>query len=635
MRPALLLALGVLAGCADDQKSQLVNPTETPSPNLSVATLSSLSISPATANVALGGTLQFTASAQWSDGSSLLPKVYWLTNGGAMTTGGYYMAPKMAGTYRVIAWDGSLQKSDTSFVTVGSSSVSTSLTKLQVSPDPFTLQPGQTRQFSAVATYSNGTTGTPTVTWTSTGGTISSSGLYTAGSTTGTFRVIAQAATGTVKDTSTVKIAKVTKLTMTPSSATVAKGATQQFATTATWSDGVNRSVTLSYSATGGTISSSGAYTAGTTAGTFRVIVGCANSACTAKDTSTVTIPTTTSPTTGTTLTISPQTRTLDVGEVYKFSVTAKFSNGTTSTNPTVTWSANGGLVSSSGWYRAPREAGTYTVTAKYSDGASASASVTVRVPTGPYFTDNFDSCTLNKTVNAYGFAWTHTGGSLSAEIPGVTRAKPRSGTCSLRFTFVGNTNLSDDSWSEQRFMFGKRLSEVWIQWYQYFPNGTEGLGARWYHRDALGPDNNKLLRLWDDDYMNYNIKAGFSTLPAGGDSQLNTEYLYHTSDGVGHAVSNIGPWTRIANSSTRGTWVKFKAHARVASSSTAKDGVIQFWMNDVMIANFTTLPLYSALTGGKNYFRNGYLMGWSNSGFNSTTNTYIDDVIISGVPIP
>jgi hypothetical protein len=63
-------------------------------------------------------------------------------------------------------------------------------------------------------------------------------------------------------------------------------------------------------------------------------------------------------------------------------------------------------------------------------------------------------------------------------------------------------------------------------------------------------------------------------------------------------------------------------------------DGVIEMWVDGVKTINNTTLPLYPDYGIG-NYMRNGYLMGWANSGFSATSNTYIDDVIISGVPIP
>jgi hypothetical protein len=61
-----------------------------------------------------------------------------------------------------------------------------------VSPATTTLQPGQTRQFTATVT---GTSNTAVV-WSATGGEISSSGLYTAGTTVGDFSVSART-TGT------------------------------------------------------------------------------------------------------------------------------------------------------------------------------------------------------------------------------------------------------------------------------------------------------------------------------------------------------------------------------------------------------------------------------------------------------
>jgi hypothetical protein len=67
----------------------------------------------------------------------------------------------------------------------------------------------------------------------------------------------------------------------------VVKGTTQQFSTSATWSDGGTRTVAVTYAATGGTITSGGLYTAGQTTGNYRVIVSCT---CGKADTAAVTI---------------------------------------------------------------------------------------------------------------------------------------------------------------------------------------------------------------------------------------------------------------------------------------------------------------------------------------------------------
>ena len=61
-------------------------------------------------------------------------------------------------------------------------------------------------------------------------------------------------------------------LTLTPAATTVMTSATQQFAVAGAWSDGSSAVPDAEYSATGGTINVLGLYTAGTTAGSYRVI---------------------------------------------------------------------------------------------------------------------------------------------------------------------------------------------------------------------------------------------------------------------------------------------------------------------------------------------------------------------------
>jgi YD repeat-containing protein len=116
------------------------------------------------------------------------------------------------------------------------------------------------------------------VTWSATGGTVNATGLYTAGTNGGTYRVIARGASGHA-DTSTVSLTAapppvtVARLNVTPASATLATGAPQQFVATEQLSDGSSRAAAgATWSATGGTVNATGLYTAGSSAGTFRVI---------------------------------------------------------------------------------------------------------------------------------------------------------------------------------------------------------------------------------------------------------------------------------------------------------------------------------------------------------------------------
>jgi len=85
--------------------------------------------------------------------------------------------------------------------------------------------------------------------------------------------VIAAAASGPA-DTSKVVIVAPTlvRVILTPDSAQVDTGHTQQFTATGKYSDSSSAALSgVTFAATGGTVNSSGLFTAGTTAGTFRV----------------------------------------------------------------------------------------------------------------------------------------------------------------------------------------------------------------------------------------------------------------------------------------------------------------------------------------------------------------------------
>jgi hypothetical protein len=146
---------------------------------------------------------QFSAKTYASDGT-LQPasNVAWKATGGFISKGGMYFAGRTPGAFRVVATSPTGQ-SDTSAVTIGTLSV----VSLAVSPVTVSLQSGQAQQFTATATLSDGSTkSNPSVTWTATGGTITSSGSYTAGSQAGSFKVNATVSGAALTASSTVSI---------------------------------------------------------------------------------------------------------------------------------------------------------------------------------------------------------------------------------------------------------------------------------------------------------------------------------------------------------------------------------------------------------------------------------------------
>lgn len=240
----------------------------------------------------------------------------------------------------------------------------------------------------------------------------------------------------------------------------------------------------------------------------------------------------------------------------------------------------------------------------------------------GVLFSDTFESGNLSHTENGFGWNGTNAG---SGDGLSVSTDIARSGTRSVKFTFGGGP-AGADAWSELRYILGKNMTDVYIQWYQYFPDGTEGLGPRWTHRSD-GISNNKLFKLWADKYTGYTVMTGIGSYPlSGGNSNFFTDYGTNQTGGNGNFDKDID---RVGLTNTlRGRWVKFQYHVKTASSAN-NDGVLQLWVDDVLTINNTDMNLYP-LNGVGNYFRNGYFMGWSNSGFAQTTNTYVDDVTIS-----
>jgi hypothetical protein len=258
--------------------------SDTATVTVTAGTLTGVVLAPGTATVVTGGSTAFSVTGVWSDGSSGAPTVVYSASGGSIAPTGVFTAGATTGTFQVIARTTDNRFADTSLVTV--TAVPAVLLKVILYPDTVSLNPGGTKQFAVGAQWSAGGSGAPPVTYSAQGGSITAQGLYSAGPNLGTFRVIATATNG-MADTSTVTIlpATVSRVVLTPPTASVQTGGTVQFTATPTWSDGVSRPAPITFTATGGTITSTGQYTAGSVLGSFLVIAACS---CGPADTSAV-----------------------------------------------------------------------------------------------------------------------------------------------------------------------------------------------------------------------------------------------------------------------------------------------------------------------------------------------------------
>src|SRR5712692_7170981 len=172
----------------------------------------------------------------------------------------------------------------------------------------------------------------------------------------------------------------VVQVAIAPTSATVASGGTKQFTDTVTGT--TNTAVT--WSASAGSVSSSGLYTAPTVTTNSTAMVTATSAADATKSASaTVSI---TAPPSPVAVSISPTSATVASGATQQFS--AKVSN---TTNTAVTWWASAGSVSTSGLYTPPTVSVNTTASVKATSAIdttkSATASVTITPPpTKPNF---------------------------------------------------------------------------------------------------------------------------------------------------------------------------------------------------------------------------------------------------------
>jgi len=192
----------------------------------------------------------------------------WTTNGGGIDGSGLFTAQTTPASGRLVtATDGTI--SGTAVVDI----VTGTLATIVVTPDPAVVEVGATQQFAATGydVYNNVVPISPL--WTTNGGSISGSGLFTAQTTPASGRLVT-ATDGTISGTAVVDIVTGTLATIvvTPNPAVVEVGATQQFV--ATGYDVYNNVVPISplWTTNGGTIDAGGLFTAQTTPASGRLV---------------------------------------------------------------------------------------------------------------------------------------------------------------------------------------------------------------------------------------------------------------------------------------------------------------------------------------------------------------------------
>ncbi len=289
--------------------------------------------------------------------------------------------------------------------------VSATLTSLQVSPSSVSVQAGQTRQFTAAGfdQFGQALATAPKIAWTATGGTVSSSGLFTAGQTAGAGSV--RATSGSVSSTMQLTVtapptatnslqlrdasgnilSDVNPVTVTgtqlrvdprivnSTGGIVNSAPTVTMSTTSAPSSGV---ATFSMSGSTGNVvfTRAGSYDLNFSSGgmtrRLRVTVNA----------------------TLTSLQVTPGTASVQTGQTRQFAVAGLDQFGQKmASSPTVTWSATGGTVSSSGLFTAGTTVGSGSVRATAGAISATSALTVTAAPLVP-----FQNAALSQLVQTY-----------------------------------------------------------------------------------------------------------------------------------------------------------------------------------------------------------------------------------------
>jgi hypothetical protein len=365
-----------------------------------------------------------------------------------------------------------------------------------------------------------------------------------------------------------------------------------------------------------------GLFTAGQKTGVFVVVATCV---CGFADTATVQIGN--APAQLSRLIISPKAATVQQGALQEFTVSARWSTGDTAVPPVTFQAVGGGEMSNAGVFRAPARPGTYRVIVAHQGGTMRDTAIVtvpavigadpevppVQPPSGggaePFFADDFEA---SKLRSENGFRWIGSGSvTLSTE-------NAVSGNRALLFRYGPKQN-----WVEQRFNMGRYVSELWIEYMLFVPSNYK-------HRSGT-TSQGKFLQIWRDNY------SGEHTWHVGieywrvSDRTSRARYMARTPVHRFNTSTGPTPYPLLIGEGAPlqpGQWSRVRFHVKAASTRESSDGIMEMWVNDKKIFGFYEGDFHNGpATFEDASLRNGYLMGWHNSGFAETTDFFIDDI--------
>ncbi|MEP7346856.1 MAG: hypothetical protein ABI877_16405, partial [Gemmatimonadaceae bacterium] len=347
--------------------------------------LASITIAPNPVSLAIGGVQQFSAVGKDASGNvvPLTPTWSVIAGGGAVNGTGLFTAGTVVGTYTntVQASSGGIAVTATVNVIAGP------LASIVVTPNPATLNVGLTQLFTAVGTDASGNVVVISPVWSvvSGGGTIGATGLFTAGTTPGTFANTVKATSGNYSGTATVTVTygPLATITVSPNPASLGIGAAQQFTAVGRDAGGNVVAITPAWAvvAGGGAINpTTGLFTAGNAVGTFTNTVRA--SAGTLAGFATVIV----SAGALSSITVTPNPVTVQANGTQQFLAVGTDANGNAFLISPLWSVVNGGgtINPSTGLFTAGAVAGTYSSTVKATSGTVSGFATVIVTTTAP-----------------------------------------------------------------------------------------------------------------------------------------------------------------------------------------------------------------------------------------------------------
>jgi hypothetical protein len=181
-------------------------------------------------------------------------------------------------------------------------------------------------------------------------------------------------------------------------------------------------------------------------------------------------------------------------------------------------------------------------------------------------------------------------------------------------------------SWTEQKFYLQRPERELWMSFWLRVP-------TNYAHPEVEGAnDNQKLFRLWMDDYGH---KGDGSTVGMSfrGDGYGGSYFFAKIAGG-----GDKGKVPFITIPDDRGEWMHLVVQVKSESSPDEKDGVMGVWRKwdgdsgYTKTHDFRNQPIKLSTT--KKGFAAGYLMGWANAVYPVDTEFLVDDFKLSTTPL-